>query len=114
MAEKATDSWLKKNFVGLLLGALGLAGSFVTIKANINTMENDIAQLNDYKDRVQKIERDFIKVEAVQDASKQYWVRFEELLKSNTNALNDNSIVMSGVKVQLDDHTRRIEKLEND
>ena len=111
---RATDSWLKKNLIGLVLGALGLAGSFVTIKANINTMEKDITKLNAYKDRVQKLERDFIQVEAVQDASKQYWVRFEELLKSNTNALNDNSIVMSGVKVQLDDHARRIEKLEND
>ena len=107
------ESWLKTNLVGIVLGCMGLIGSFITIKANIQTMSDDITHLNTYKDRVQKLERDFIQVEADQDASKQYWTRFEVLAKSNTDALNKNSVIMSGIKVQLDDHARRIEKLED-
>lgn len=113
MPIKATDTWLRTNFVGLIIGLVGIITTFTTINSRLEVVVAEQRNRAPYLERVQRLERDFILVKATQDASKLYWFRFEKLLVSNTSALNENSIVMSGAIVQLQDHARRIEKLED-
>ena len=113
MPIKATDTWLRTNFVGLMIGLIGLIGTSVSLNSKLDVVVSDVAHHSEYAGRVQKIEKEYIQLKATQDAGERYWERFELLLSSNTNALNDNSAVMTGVKVQLDEHARRLDKIES-
>ena len=112
MPLKATDTWLRTNFVGLLIGVAGLVGTYTTLNSKVEVVAYEVEQRTEYKGRVQVLEKELILIRATQDAGKRYWDRFENLLKSNTIALNNNSSVMTGIKVQINEHNRRLTKLE--
>ncbi len=112
MARQATENWLRTNLLGLLISAAALAGTYTTLNSKVDVVTYEVAQQAEYKGRVQYLEKEMVQVKADQSASRQYWERFEDILQLNTTALNNNTAVMAGVKVQLDTNTRRLDRLE--
>ncbi len=112
MARQAAENWLRTNLVGLLVGAAALVGTYTTLNTKVEVVAHEVEQRTEYKGRVQYLEKEMVQVKADQSASRQYWERFEDILQLNTTALNNNTAVMAGVKVQLDTNTRRLDRLE--
>jgi hypothetical protein len=114
MPAHTAESWLKTNFVGLLIVTIGLVTSFITLNSKLEVVVDKVEQRTEYMGRVQILEKEYILIHATHEAGKQYWIRFEEVLKENTIALNSVNLTLVSMQADIRINRRAIEKLERD
>jgi hypothetical protein len=98
--------------VGLFLGVMGLVASFITLNSKLEIVVSKVEQHSGYTKRVQILEREHTLLKAVNTTQKQYWLRFEEVLRENTVALNNVNLTLVTMQADINFNKKAIEKLE--
>lgn len=106
------EVWLKQNTVGLLIGASALVAVYTETAGDIRVLKQELIEAKEHTTRFQTAEMDLLEIKTQYNASKDYWLRFEKVLGDNSKVLNSAVQTFSKFDVQLQDHERRIERLE--